>query len=357
MTIIEKILDLARWAPSGDNEQPWHFEVINDSYFVIHGRDTSDWCVYDLGGQASQIAIGALLENIVIVASGLGYAANCSLRAGSPKNKPLIDVDLTINDKLKPSELLPYIEARVTQRRPLRTRPLTIEQKQKLEAAVGHGYRVLWVEGRRNRWQMAKLLFRSAYIRLTIPEAYEVHKQNIEWGAQFSQDKIPDQAVGVDAFTLRMMRWALKSWKRVQMMNKYFAGTILPRVQMDLLPGYLCGVHFCIMADHPCQAVGDYFQVGGAVQRFWLTATSMGLQFQPEMTPLIFSRYSETGIQFTDNSFAIGRAAEVSAELGRVMPHGGDINNRVFMGRLGYGHVPRARSMRCDLEALRAPPH
>ena len=28
------------------------------------------------------------------------------------------------------------------------------------------------------------------------------------------------------------------------------------------------------------------------MQRFWLTATSLGLQFQPEYTPLVFARYA-----------------------------------------------------------------
>jgi nitroreductase len=27
MRICEQILDLARWAPSGDNTQPWRFEI------------------------------------------------------------------------------------------------------------------------------------------------------------------------------------------------------------------------------------------------------------------------------------------------------------------------------------------
>ena len=63
---------------------------------------------------------------------------------------------------------------------------------------MGEGYRVIWLEGRNKRWQMARLLFRSAHIRLTTPEAYEVHRKNIEWGAQFSEDRIPEYAVGVD---------------------------------------------------------------------------------------------------------------------------------------------------------------
>ena len=45
---------------------------------------------------------------------------------------------------------------------------------------------------------MARLLYRSAYIRLTTEEGFEVHRQTIEWGKHFSEDRIPEQAVGVE---------------------------------------------------------------------------------------------------------------------------------------------------------------
>jgi len=65
-----KILDLARWAPSGDNTQPWRFEIVSDKHLAIHGNDTRDWCVYDFNGHASHMAHGALLETLRIAATG-----------------------------------------------------------------------------------------------------------------------------------------------------------------------------------------------------------------------------------------------------------------------------------------------
>ena len=57
---------------------------------------------------------------------------------------------------------------------------------------------------------------RSAKIRLTIPEAYDVHRRMIEWDARYSHDRIPDQALGTDALSVKSMRWVLESWPRVQ---------------------------------------------------------------------------------------------------------------------------------------------
>ena len=60
--VMEQILDLARWAPSGDNTQPWRFEIIDALTVVVHGFDTRDHVVYDLDGRPSQISLGALLQ-------------------------------------------------------------------------------------------------------------------------------------------------------------------------------------------------------------------------------------------------------------------------------------------------------
>ena len=50
------ILDLARWAPSGDNTQSWRFEIIADDGIAIHGHDTRKDVIYDLDGHTSHMA-------------------------------------------------------------------------------------------------------------------------------------------------------------------------------------------------------------------------------------------------------------------------------------------------------------
>ncbi len=344
-TSIARILDLARWAPSGDNTQPWRFEIKDDANFLIHAHDTRDNCVYDLDGRASQTAVGALLETIAIAASGEGMEADFKRLPNVPETLPMIEVTLSRSPEVKADPLLPYIRARVTQRRGFSSKPLTDEQKQALEAAVAPGNRVVWIEGQGRKWQMAKLLFQNAQIRLTIPEAYQVHKNIIEWDAQFSVDRIPDQAVGLDPVALKLMRWAMGSWERVRMLNRYFAGTLMPRIQLDLVPALQCGAHFIIVSDKPLQSIDDYFRGGRALQRFWLTATRLGLQFQPEMTPLIFSRYDALSINFTQDETAIRSAGELSSHL-KTLAGLQKIDNIIFIGRIGSGKIPTARSLR-----------
>ncbi|CAA0123488.1 Molybdopterin-synthase adenylyltransferase [Halioglobus japonicus] len=349
---IERILDLARWAPSGDNEQPWQFDIVDDHHVVINGRDTREWCVYDLDGTSSQIALGALLETLRIAASAEGMSAECVLRPDSPEEAPVIDVRLLADAGVEPDPLQPFITSRVTQRKPFSTRSLTAHQLQALEQAVGEGFSVRWIDGAQGRRQVAKLLFHNAHIRLSTPEAYEVHRQNIEWGVQFSEHHLPEGALGLDLPTRKIMRWALKSWGRVRFMNRFFAGTWLPRLQMDWRTALGCAAHFVIVADKPLLTVEDYLAGGGATQRFWLEATRLGLQLQPEVTPLIFSRYVAQARTFTSVAAEQALAEKLAGELSHLVGPVQDPRQRVYMGRIGYGPAPQSRSVRPPLESM-----
>lgn len=351
-TPIERVLDLARWAPSGDNEQPWKFELVDAHRAVIYTHDTRDWCVYDLDGTSSQIAVGALLETIRIAATGEGMVANCLRRDTESASELVFDVTLAPEPTVAADRHLHFVRSRVTQRKPLSTKALGARQKQALETAVGDGYRILWFDQAPLRRRMAKVLFHNAHIRLATPEAYEVHRKNIDWGARFSQDRLPEHALGVDLLTRKVMRWALTSWQRVTFLNRFFAGTWLPRLQMDLATGLRCAAHFVIVSEQPLQSIDDYINGGRAMQRFWLEATRQNLQLQPEMTPMIFSRYVEQGIAFTSLPAEQQLAQRLAGELSHLLGDGERTAHRVYMGRVGYGPAPTSRSIRPPLEKL-----
>ncbi|MCF6356130.1 MAG: nitroreductase family protein [Candidatus Polarisedimenticolaceae bacterium] len=351
-TTIHKILDLARWAPSGDNTQPWRFEIIDDHNFIIHGRYIGENCVYDLEGDASEIALGILIETLTLAATQY----NCRLRADRREEirqkPPIFDVQLEPDQTIKPDPLVDCIEKRSVQRRPLKTRPLSSAEKEAVSNSIDtKKYRILWLEGFNNRLRTAFLMFNNANIRLTIPEAYEEHKKVIEWRAQYSKDRIPDQALGTDPVLTRTMEWAMKSWGRINALNHYAAGTWLPRIEMDLIPGIACAAHFVIIANETPQQPGDYTQAGRAIQRFWLTVTQLDLQLQPETTPLIFRKYVTHDIPFTCVAKGRERARACSRQLEQLIGKQ-NANQAVFMGRIGAGKKAEARSKRERLENL-----
>ncbi|HEY8624092.1 MAG TPA: hypothetical protein VIM74_09510, partial [Casimicrobiaceae bacterium] len=144
----------------------------------------------------------------------------------SADTAPIFDVFLDSGAHVAVDPLNAHIRTRSVQRRPLRTRALRDDEKKELERSIGAAYTVIWFEGWRARLRLSWLSVRSAKIRLTIPEAYAVHREIIEWGVRFSETRVPDQALGTDALTTRSMRWAMGSWERISFMNRYLGGTL-----------------------------------------------------------------------------------------------------------------------------------
>ena len=346
---MRDILDLARWAPSGDNTQVWRFEVVAKDHVVVHCFDTSADCVYDLDAHPSQISIGALLEANAMAAGGHGMRADIARRPDSPIERPQFDVRLVPDARVAPSPLLGAITTRTVQRRPMSMRRLTGSEKTALEQAVGPDYAITWLESFGERFKAARLMFNNARLRLTMPEAYEVHRRIIHWGVSRSPDRVPDRALGVDAATLRLMKWAMASWRRLSMVNTV-TGTWAPRLQMDFVPGIACAAHFVLKARRAPRTIDDYVAAGRAVQRFWLTLTWLGLFMQPEMTPLIFLKYVREGRHFTDTKKLHGAARRLEQEARALIFT--DELFPVYMGRLGAGPAPTARSERLPLEQL-----
>lgn len=351
MSVMLEVLDLARWAPSGDNSQPWRFEVLGDDRAVVHAFDTRQHCVYDLEGHASQLSVGALLETIRIAAAARQHLARIERRREAPAEAPVFDVRLEPAPALAAEGVHAAIRDRSVMRKPMSVRPLRADDKHRLEAAVGDAFRVLWFESAAERLRLAWLAVKSAKIRLTIPEAYAVHREIIAWDARFSEDRVPDQALGADPLSLRSMRWVMASWDRVQLMNRYFGGTLAPRLQLDLLPGIFCAAHFALVAERPPEDIDDYLRAGAAVQRFWLTATLLGLQLQPQYTPLVFAEYVRRQVEFTSVKSAGPRARWVERRLAQLIGEEA-APATVFLGRLGYGKPHDARSLRLPLERL-----
>ncbi len=351
-TPLEAVLELARWAPSGDNTQPWRFEITDPTHVVVHGFDTREDCLYDFQGRASQIALGALLQNIELAASLQGWVPHFTLKPESTETSTLVDVQFQQVTGTPSHPLATFIRERSVQRRPFSTHPLTGNEKTALSESLGPDHTVFWIEGAGKRLQMARLMSQTGRLRLTIPEAYQVHKKVIEWKSRHSEDKVPDQAIGLDPVTLKLMRWVMQSWHRVNFFNTWLGGTWTPRLELDILPAWFCGAHFVLQARTPPKTTQNYLDAGRALQRFWLTATRLGLQLQPEMAPLIFHRYASSNVAPSLIPGTMQAVKSISQALSKSTGEPETLEHAVFMGRIGHSFPARARSLRLPLSKL-----
>ncbi|QDL36579.1 nitroreductase family protein [Rhodoferax sediminis] len=349
--MLSSVLDLARWAPSGDNTQPWRFEIVDEHLIRVHGFDTRDHVLYDYDGHPSHIAHGALLETMRIAASGFGLTTSWSISSGGEHRSPVYDVRFAPDATMVRDPLFDCIEARTVQRRPMKAAPLTGVQRQALIDAAGGDFSVQFFESWRDRGRVARLLWNSAKVRLTCPEAYPVHRDVIEWRARYSKDRIPEQAVGVNPATARLMQWVMQSWGRVQFFNRYLLGTVAPRIELDLLPGVFCAAHMLVRPKRPPTGLADWIQLGIAVQRIWMTATHLGLHLQPQMTPVIFRWYARAGRHFSRDPALFEQALRLSGDFEQIA-EATPRDDFGFFARVGVSPQPRSRSLRHDLAAL-----
>ena len=348
---IEQVIDEARWAPSGDNAQPWRFTIVDDTRAELDFKAGDHGNVYDFRDhEPTTLAAGMLIETLDIVARALGWQLDWTVLAGSR-----IALELTPAGKVT-DPLFPFVSTRTVDRRAYRRRKLRPHEIAALADAVGPKLTIEWHFTNSARRRLGKLAAMATAVRLRTPEAYCVHRQVIDWVGHDSPDGIPAAAIGVDPITRRLMRWALRRWKRVRLMNRVL-GTGALALQLDHIPAFRSAAFFVLRSSSPAlltwpptqtsDRLMELLEAGRAVQRFWLTATRLGLVLQPTYATLAFAHYGAYGEQFTDQEPLLARAKRLSTAFRGLL---GPTDGVLFIGRIGEprlkGVVPSGRSVR-----------
>jgi hypothetical protein len=345
-------LEAAHWAPSGDNAQPWRFEVHDGDRFDVCVHIEADNVYEYRHGEPTLISAGALLENIAIAAPAYGKRARWEY-LGLTGEMHRIRVELQDDAAAVTPPLFGEIERRSVDRRPYQMRPLAEEDKLALSRSVGPEFSVEWHESLAVRRKIAALTRLATAIRLSIPETFEIHNRIVDWNRPYSPDAIPSRSLGVDSMTLKMMRWTLAKRARTEIANRlgspFFAG-----LQMDFLPGIFSAAYFALRLPRRAEGqegVAQMLRLGQAAQRLWLTAASRGLVLQPCTATLAFAYYGRSGEPFTTSPAQRRQAAELARRANRELS---DLETLAFLGRIGFSRKAKleSRSLRVPLAQL-----
>ncbi|OIQ78706.1 tRNA threonylcarbamoyladenosine dehydratase [mine drainage metagenome] len=353
---MSRILDLARWAPSGDNEQPWRFEVRSETRLVVHFLNQHADNLYNYAGRPSLISLGCLAENLRLAASRHGWSMAWQYQPQPPGGLLQVDFDRDAAQRTEP--LCEFIALRSVDRRPYRRVALETRQKLALEQALGDEFRVCWLEGTRARWQCSRLNASASRIRQGLPEAIRVHRRILDWDHDYSTDRIPVRAVGVSAPTRGIMQWVMRQQKRAEfMLGQLPGGTLAAQLEMELLPGMQCAAHFMLVRNAPAEPddPSASIRTGMALQRFWLTATKVGLALHPSVATLCFAYYGHHQASFSRDASALPRARRLALRFDRMCLENNVIPELVvFLGRIGtpLPQPAHSRSVRMPLADL-----
>jgi sulfur-carrier protein adenylyltransferase/sulfurtransferase len=348
------ILRAARWAPSGDNGQPWRFDVLGDDTVALHLPPPSGVNIYEYrNGEPLLLAGGMLLESLRIAATAHGRRMEWRIEGSGWPSR--IVVRFTPAADLAVDGLYSCLGLRSVSRWRFRTRPLRDQDHTALTEALGERLIVDWYPRRSQRWQFARLAALATDIRLRAPEAFPIHRGVIDWQRRLSPTGIPAGAVGLNRPTLLLMRWAMRNWSRTHLLNR-LGSTTMAALQMDYVPILSSGACFSMQWAQPAPTAEDrtlsLLQAGERLQRFWLTATRLGLVLQPLLAMLIFADYGEKSLVFTSDTRVQGKAVSLATSFRRVF--GSGPGNFVFMGRIGEprSRQPGCRSVRRSLNEL-----
>ena len=352
--LIERILEVARWAPSGDNSQPWRFKILNDhTVRIAVKRELTNVYEYK-DGEPVLLSAGALLACMRLAASAVKMALDWTYE-GYTSPEFVITATLRPDASVQLDPLLAQVPLRSVERKRMQKTPLTVAQKEALAQSLGDGLRIEWFETAAEIYQLSRLNAMAADVRLRVPEAYSLHARMLEWEKLESEDKMPVRTLPLNPLVRIMMRWAMGSWKRVHFMNRFLMGTFAPQLELELIPGMASAAHFAIHAVEPTNDAVALLRHGEAIQRFWLMATALGLGIQPSFATLIFAHYGRHHIHFSNLSALSVRAEKLAARAKQVYRKTDvEMDAMVFAGRIGglLPHSPLSRSVRLPLSRL-----
>jgi len=345
---LEKILAAAVRAPSGENCQPWRFVSQGPVLFIynIPERDRSPYNFHQLG---SLVSHGAVIENIVIAASTLGYEVAVALfplpaepdctaklvfdrHSGGIKSDPLYE-----NIFLRASNRTPYeaghtIEERAKDRLlgcveecsiPARVVLVEDENRKKVIGdAMSYGDRLLF----ENR-AIHDFLFGHIYWTLD-----EVSKKRSGFYVKELALTPPQE------FVFKLLK---KEWIR-----RLLAGIGMPAVAAKENARLYAGSSALGAVITKGSAPADFIEGGRLLERFWLSATATGYDVQL-ITAISFFKQRISGNEAED--FSKDQIDGISASYAFLQKEFDVRDDTVtIMFRIGKGKPLPHRSLRLD---------
>jgi nitroreductase len=335
--VLKDILARAVHAPSGDNAQPWEFEINDDQVFLFH--TDADETLYNFRNRGTYVAHGALIENISLLASRKGFGNTIELFP----NKERCTARIRFTAKETPAEpLADAIATRATNRRPYDGRPLEEKDSAALQQATAHSTAELHlVEDRKDVDVFAKAISLNERLLMENKELHDFLFGMIRWTPQ---DELSRSGLFVKTMELPppvrlLFRYVLTHWPLMNALNMMGFPRVIAMQTAGLYATSSAFGLFTISGDSD----SDFVLAGRVMQRVWLTAASRGLAIQPVAgIPYLAERIrSGEGRMFSAIHCASIRAADhVLRDLSGVSSS----DHIAMIFRIGYASAPTARS-------------
>lgn len=276
---LKEILNSARWAPSGDNCQPWRFRIIENGIVIKYRVDRGTHALNN-NNHATYLSLGTLIEIIFLKSSEKGLHCSVIYQGEPGPASPFVS---TIKFSPAPNTkdpLADFIDLRSTDRRPFSKDLLSVTEARSLAQAgrslsganlglvssPSEAFLNYLIQSDEFMWQhkeVLKDLFQ--WLRLS--------KEEIS----ATDDGMPWQNLGLKAFEVPLFRWLRKHPEMpARLWNFGFAGKVNSMSRQSIVQSSgLVG----IFIDHNDST--HIINAGRLAMRVWLSLTSWGYGVQP----------------------------------------------------------------------------
>ena len=273
----------AQQAPSGDNCQPWRFQLKDASLRILLEPD-EDLSFFNVSQLASIIACGAAVQNVLCAAPDIGCSASARLLPEASDQNVLADI-VVEPSSLQPDPLADAIWMRATNRRMYSPRAVDHFSCTEM-ASAAEPARLFLLDDRDRLNRLGKLLYMADRIRVERRDLHEHFMGMTRFdppdGAGFD-DGLPLKNLYAGAAGEVFLRLT-RTWGAMQAANRLGVGKLVAlHSQLSINKTPLAGL-VCVQS--PSRE--DFLAGGMALERVWLTATWHGLAFQPMTAITLF---------------------------------------------------------------------
>lgn len=342
--VIEKIIKAGTLAPSGSNSQPWKFVVKGDEV-VVYALYEKDHPILNYRYRGTLLAHGALLENIEIAALALGYKASSALFPLGDNN-PIVKITF-VKSESQEQGLYQAIFKRAINRNPYKKDSLDTSVRDALITEIKDGD-VRLVEERDAITALGKAASMSELLMFENKKLHALLMEEIVWTEKEEIKKKSGlflKTMELNGVQQMALKW-LKSWTITRFAN------ILGFSKMVAMGNAK------VYAATPMMAIilasdedKDFIEAGRVMERLWLKATAMGLEF-----------HVLTGIGFFWQRVFLGHEKGFSEKHKKIIGDSYDILKKIsnstdgkipaVVCRIGYGKSPSAKSSKKEPEII-----
>ena len=347
---FKRILEAGNSAPSGENCQPWRF-LVRGEVIEVHLRPERDQSAYSWGQRASYTACGAVIENMVVAASAEGYRADVAYFPDGKDVQYVADVSLRKDTSVQPDPLAAFVMKRVTNRKPYAKEALAESERRALYAAAeaAHG-RLALAESREDLDRLGRVGSTNEEVMLANRSLHRFFFSHVSWTKQ--EDERRKVGFYIETLELpppaKVLFRVFRHWPLMRLLAALGFNRVVAAQNAAVNASASAIGALTISGTEPL----DFVKTGRAMERLWLTATSLGLSLQP-LTGVLFFKLNldggeEHGFSLREQKL-ITKAYQDASQV--FQANGAHI---AFMFRVGRGDAPSAQAIRFPLTETEA---